>query len=77
MYTYPLTYEIVLLHYQQNCCFQVCLKDHKGRGGGRIKMIFSRMIQHNNKVLVTIIVYKNSQRSGVITNLTSTTKNNR
>ena len=38
-------------------------------------MIFSRMIQHNNKVLVTIIVYKNSQRSGVITNLTSTTKN--
>ena len=33
-------------------------------------MIFSRMIQHNIKVLVAIIVYKNSQRSGLITNLT-------
>ena len=27
------------------------LKDHIRRVGGRIKMIFSRMIQHNIKVL--------------------------
>ena len=30
----------------------VSLKDHIGRVGGQIKMIFSRMIQYNIKVLV-------------------------